>query len=141
MSRHGYIEFEGDDPLAEGRWLGAILSAKRGKRGQSFFRELIEALDAMPEKVLAARSFTRGGEVCALGAVALKRGIDVSEFEPPEGDDSWDDEVDHSALADTFGIAKCLAREIMYENDDEYCKETPEQRYIRIRKWVEAWTS
>ncbi len=159
MSRHGYVESDDEDPLQEGRWRGAVLSALRGKRGQAFFRELIEALDAMPVKALAARSFTRGGEVCALGSVALKRGIDVSEFEAPEGEDSWDDEVDHDALGEKFGIAPVMAREIMYENDEcdqwhweddgsvvrngirygetrKYRNELPTERWQRMRDWA-----
>lgn len=136
MSRHGYVDFDGEDVLAQGRWQGAVLSALRGKRGQAFFKELLEALDAMPDKALAAHSFTRGGEVCALGSVALKRGIDVSEFEPPQGDDSWDDEIDHDALGAKFGIATVMAREIMYENDEGGSSETPQQRWTRVRKWV-----
>ena len=100
--------------------MGAMRAAKRGKRGQAFFKELIEALDAMPVKELTAHSFTKDGEVCALGSVALKRGIDVSEFEtlPEDHPDAWDDEIDYDALADKFGIAACLAREVMYENDE-----------------------
>ena len=115
MSRHGYIDFDGEDPLAEARWRGALKAAMRGKRGQTFFRELIAALDAMPNKELAAHSFVRGGEVCALGAVALKNGIDVSEFEPPDADDedAWDDEVNHASLAEKLNIAECLAREVV----------------------------
>jgi hypothetical protein len=159
MSRHGYVDYEGDDPLAEGRWRGAMVAAKRGKRGQAFFRELIEALDAMPEKALAAHSFVQGGEVCALGAVALKRGIDVSEFEPPNDENEWDDEIDHDALAAKFNVAACLAREVMFKNDDgdqwhwedtgEVCNgvrygetrkyrthDTPEERWQRMRKWA-----
>jgi len=137
MSRHGYVDFDGDDPLQEGRWRGAVLSALRGKRGQAFLRELIEALDALPDKALAANSFTRGGEICALGAVALKRGIDVSDFEPGEGEDSWDDELEHDLVASRFGIAECMAREIMYENDEGAYNETPEHRWTRVRKWAE----
>lgn len=159
MSRHGYVEFDGDDPLAEGRWRGALKSALRGKRGQAFFRELIEALDAMPEKALAVHSFTRNGEVCALGSIALKRGIDVSEFEPGEGGNDWDDEIDHDALAKLFGVAPILVREIMFENDDcdqwhwedtgevthgvtygskrKYrTHDTPAERWQRMRKWA-----
>jgi hypothetical protein len=159
MSRHGYIEFEGEDPLAEGRWRGAMQAAKRGKRGQAFFRDLIEALDEMPVKELAAHSFTRDGEVCSLGALALKRVIDVSEFEPPQGEDEWDDEIDHDALATKFGIAACLAREVMYENDecDQWhwedtgavtngvrygetrpyrTHDTPAERWQRMRAWA-----
>ena len=159
MSRHGYVDYDGDDPLAEGRWRGALLAALRGKRGQAFLRELIEALDAMPEKALAAHSFVKGGEVCALGSVALKRGIDVSEFEPGEGADEWDDQIDHDALAAKFNVASCLARQIMYENDDgdqwhwedtgAVCQgvpygstrkyrthDTPEERWQRMRAWA-----
>lgn len=159
MSRHGYVDYEGDDPLAEGRWRGAMLSAKKGKRGQAFFKELLEALDAMPAKELAAHSFTQDGEVCALGAVALKRGIDVSEFEPPKDENDWDDEIDHDALGEKFGIAACLAREVMYENDEcdrwhwedtgAVCNgvrhgdtrkyrthDTPAERWQRMRDWA-----
>lgn len=157
MSRHGYVDYDGDDPLAEGRWRGALLSAFRGKRGQAFLRELIEALDAMPEKALAAHSFVKDGEICALGSVALKRGIDVSEFEST--DDKYDDHIDHDALAAKFNVASCLAREIMYENDDgdqwhwedtgAVCQgvpygsnrkyrthDTPEERWQRMRAWA-----
>lgn len=159
MSRHGYIEFDGDDPLAEGRWRGALKSAMRGRRGQDFFRELIAALDALPEKALATNSFTRGGEICALGAVAVKRGIDVSEFEPGEGEDSWDNDVEHDKVAAAFGIAESLAREVMYENDEgdhwhwaddgSICEgihhgvtrevrrhDTPQERWQRMRAWA-----
>lgn len=159
VSRHGYVEFDGDDPLAEGRWRGAMRSAFKGKRGQAFFKELIEALDAMPEKTLAPHSFTRGGEICALGSVALKRGIDVSKFEPGEGEDEWDDEIDHDALAELFGIAPVMVREIMYENDEcdhwhwaddgTRCDsipygvnrevrryDTPSERWQRMRAWA-----
>jgi hypothetical protein len=159
MSRHGYIEFDGDDPLAEGRWRGALKSAIRGKRGQSFLEELIQALDAMPEKALASHSFTRDGEICALGAVAVKRGIDVSEFEPGDDEDEWDDEINHDALGAKFGIASILAREIMFENDDcdqwhweddgSVCEgvrhgetrkhrthELPTERWQRMRDWA-----
>ena len=54
MSRSGLVEDDGDDPLAHGRWRGAVKSAINGKRGQQFLRELADALDAMPEKVLVA---------------------------------------------------------------------------------------
>lgn len=159
MSRHGYIEFDGDDSLQEGRWRGALTAAIRGKRGQAFFQELIDALDAMPVKEISAHSFVQGGEVCALGAVALKRGIDVSEFERSEDEEEWEHEIDHTALANKFGIAECLAREVMFENDDcdqwhweddgSVCEgvrhgetrkhrtnELPAERWQRMRDWA-----
>lgn len=110
----------------------------QGKRGQAFLSELLEALDALPKHELAAHSFARNGEICALGAVAVKRHIDVSAFEPGEGEDSWDDEVDRDELGAAFGIAGSMAAEIMYENDEgAYDSETPAERWIRVRKWVE----
>lgn len=48
MSRHGYSDEGGNF----GAWRGVIASATRGKRGQAFFRALVAALDAMPEKKL-----------------------------------------------------------------------------------------
>lgn len=50
MSRSGYS----DDCENIAMWRGVIASATRGKRGQRFFRDLVTALDAMPEKALVA---------------------------------------------------------------------------------------
>lgn len=76
MSRSGYSDdFEDNSAYL---WYGAVKSAIRGKRGQAFLREMLEALDALPRKSLSANSFTKGGEICALGSVAVKRCIDVS---------------------------------------------------------------
>jgi hypothetical protein len=130
MSRSGYI----DDCENVVMWRGAVKSAIHGKRGQAFLRELLESLDALPSKTLAADSFTKEG-VCALGSVALKRGIDMSGLEPDEYD-----EVDCDAVANVFGIAPAMAAEIMFENDDDFAysrrNQTPESRFERVRKWV-----
>jgi hypothetical protein len=137
MSRAGYSDDYDDSSYPAAMWRGAVLSAIRGKRGQSFLLELLAALDALPEKKLAANSFTRGGEICALGSVAMRRGLDVSEFEPHPDEWGSEDEVDSDALSKKFGIAAALAREIMYENDEGSLNdETPEQRWIRVRAWV-----
>lgn len=137
MSRAGYSDDYDDSDYPAAMWRGAVLSAIRGKRGQSFLAELLASLDALPEKKLAANSFTRGGEICALGSVAVRRGIDVSEFEPHPDEWGGEDEVDSGRLGKKFGIAPALAREIMYENDEgSLYDETPEQRWERVRKWV-----
>jgi hypothetical protein len=132
MSRSGYS----DDCENVAMWRGAVLSAIKGKRGQAFLRELLESLDALPEKALARNSFTKEG-VCALGSVALKRGLDVSGLEP----DGYGD-VDRDAVANVFGIAPAMAAEIMFENDDDFSynrhDQTPERRFERVRKWVAA---
>jgi hypothetical protein len=132
MSRSEYGDCDGDQWQLI-KWRGAVVSALRGKRGQAFLRELRDALDALPVKRLIKNDLESGGEVCALGAVGRARGTPMAELDPE----------DHETIAGTFGISNAMAREIMYLND-EYswsCKETPEERYERMRRWVEAWTS
>lgn len=109
MSRHGYSEeCDGWDLI---RWRGAVTSAIRGKRGQSMLRELAAALDALPEKRLAAESLVNAdGEYCALGALGRARGMDMATIEAD----------DRQAVAEAFGIAEALAAEIMYLNDEYF---------------------
>ena len=109
MSRSGYIDDDGDDPLAAGRWRAAVLSAINGKRGQAALRSLAAAMDAMPEKVLAAESLVNAdGEYCTLGVLGRSRGMDMSKIDPED----W------GAVALAFDLAPALVREIVYENDE-----------------------
>lgn len=115
MSRSGYTDdYADEDPLALGRWRGAVRSATKGKRGQAMLRELLAALDAMPEKHLAAESLvTADGEFCALGVLGQKRGLPIADLDPE----------DYDAVARAFGVAAPLVQEIVYMNDehvDEY---------------------
>lgn len=129
MGRSGYSDdIENDWSLICYR--GAVKSAIRGKRGQGFLRELLAALDALPEKRLIAGDLEKDGAVCALGAIGRARGIDMSAIDPE----------DTETVAGAFDIAESMAREIVFENDDDfgYHPETPEERYARVRKWVEA---
>ena len=128
MGRSGYSEDYDDDGAG---WLyrGAVASAICGRRGQAFLKEMLAALDALPEKKLIAGDLVRDGAACAIGAVALKRGVDVSNLDPEDAE----------AIAKTFGIAPAMAREIEFENDDDFSyvgKETDEQRFERVRKWI-----
>lgn len=117
MSRSGYTDDIDDDPLALGRWRQAVKRSLEGKRGQALLRELIEALDAMPEKELYPGSFaTAEGEFCSLGVLGVKRGIRMDDL----GDE---DECDPDLVASRFGIAPAMAAEIMYMND-EYAVQT-----------------
>lgn len=125
MSRHGYCDEGGMEPLDLGRWRGRVASAIRGRRGQKLLREMRDALDAMPEKRLITSELEREGEVCALGAVARARGISMTGIDPE----------DSERVAATFDIAEPLAREITWEND-ENCS-TPEQRWQYMRAWAE----
>lgn len=145
MSRSGYVE-DMDDQWAHIRWRGAVKSALRGKRGQAFLREMAAAMDAMPVKRLVAMELEAGGEVCAIGSVGRARGIDMGKIDPE----------DYSSVAATFGIAECLAQEIVYMNDEYwtwstddkgYIKEdetgrpiriAPEERFTKMRAWIEG---
>lgn len=109
MSRSGYSDE--CDGWALIRWRGAVASAIRGKRGQQALREIAAALDAMPEKALAADSLvTADGEYCTLGALGAARGMDLAAIDPE----------DRAAVAEAFGISEALAAEIMFENDNNY---------------------
>lgn len=128
MSRANYSD--GDDnpdyPLA--LWRGAVQSAIRGRRGQAFLKELLAALDAMPIKRLIVDDLIRDGEVCALGAVGVSRGMAMGHLDP---------HAEAEPIAEAFGIAPCMVREIEFENDEgAYYSETPEQRFDRVRRWV-----
>lgn len=144
MSRSGYSDDYGDDdPLVLGRWRAAVNSAIRGKRGQSFLKELAADLDAMPDKRLAADVWDvpeRGlpfaplsEEVCALGVIARARGIDTSRHDP-------EDDAVAEIVADQLDIATALAREIIWVNDEAIAWPerimTQERRWQVVREWV-----
>jgi hypothetical protein len=126
MGRSGYS----DDCENVGLWRGAVERAIRGKRGQAFLREMLIALDAMPVKELVSDKLVQDSEhVCGLGAVAWARGLDVSKLDP----------YDSEAVGDTFGIARALACEIAFENDEGWrANETPAERWFRMLAWVDG---
>lgn len=126
MSRSGYSEDYDDTDLLN-LYRGSVARAIRGKRGQAFLREMATALDAMPVKELIADEIVdENKRVCAIGAVALARGTDVSRLDIHDGDQ----------VAARFGIARSMACEIEYENDEAGDMETPTERWTRMRQWV-----
>lgn len=138
MSRSGYIEGFGNE-WQQICWRGAVASAIRGRRGQAFLREMLAALDAMPEKRLTVHELEEDligddgtvviSQVCAIGAVGVARGMDMSQMDPE----------DPETVAGKFGIATALVREIVYVNDEDgswFKTETPEERFVRVRAWV-----
>jgi len=125
MSRSQYSDDYEADELA--RWRGAVTRAIRGRRGQAFLRELIQALEAMPQKRLIAEVLEDGPDVCALGAVGRCRGMDMSRI----------DYEDPFAVASAFGIAYAMAAEIEYENDEaNWREESEEERWTRMHRWA-----
>ena len=125
MSRSGYSD--DCDGWALICWRGAVAQAIRGKRGQQFLRDLVIALDALPEKRLIDDRLEDDGEVCALGSVGKLRGVSMVEIDPYEREE----------VAAAFNIAEALAAEIMYENDAfKWERESPEHRWVRMRQWA-----
>lgn len=126
MSRSQYTDL--DDNWQMIKWRGMVSSSIRGQRGQKLLKDILHALDNLPEKVLIANDLqNEDGDVCALGAAFKLRNIPTEQIDP--------EEPEHVAAA--LNIAPCLAQEIVYMND-EYGPygETPQQRWERIRKWV-----
>lgn len=129
MGRSGYSDDFDDDYLLH-LYRGRVASATRGKRGQALLKDILIAMDGMPSKRLIAHDLeAMDGAVCALGAAGKLRGIDMGALDPDDAE----------TVAYRFNIADCLAREIVWENDD--CgrrNETPEERFVRMRKWVRS---
>ncbi len=164
MSRSGYCD-DLDDPLELGRWRAQVASATRGKRGQKLLRDMLAALDAMPEKRLVSGVLEVSSEVDERNA---QKWADL--FKDPDAANRYREhyvatrptsfkEGDVCALgalgrvrgldmtgldpeqpegvAAAFDIAEPLAREIVYMNDEgTYPIETPEERWTRMRAWV-----
>jgi hypothetical protein len=133
MSRHGYTDDDYGDhhPWQLIRYRGQVASAIRAHRGQRLLRDMVAALDAMPVKRLVAKVLEEDGEVCALGAVARYRGVDVSHIDMDEVD--ADDAMWLTMAA--LDIAEQLAREVSYENDEARVI-TPEARWQWMRDWA-----
>ena len=127
MGRSGYTD--DCDNWALIRWRGAVKQSIGGQRGQAVLRELVQALDALPEKRLGSQSLvTTDGDYCTLGALGLARGINLELI----------DSDDREAVARAFGVAEALAAEIMWLNDEMYpnlgC--TAEVRWEHMRAWL-----
>jgi len=124
MSRSGYTE----DCEDVWQWRGRVASSIRGKRGQKLLRDLRDALDAMTRKrLITCELMDERGEYCILGVLGAKRGIDIKNLDPEN----------YTQVAKAFDIADCLACEIVYENDEEHTYATPEERWGRMRGWVD----
>ena len=128
MSRSDYSD-DVDYQWAYICWRGAVAKAISGKRGQAFLKEMLQALDAMPEHRLIDGALIDKGNVCAIGAVGKSRSVEMSGLDPE----------DVYTIAETFGVSQALVREIYFMNDEgAVYNETPEQRYQRMRRWVSS---
>lgn len=125
MGRAGYSE--DIDQWALIKWRGQVASATRGARGQRLLRDLLTALDAMPEReLIRSELVTEQGAVCTLGALGRAQGLDMRDVDPDEPEQ----------VTALFDAAHQLIREIMFQNDEVWSSETPADRWHRMRGWV-----
>lgn len=112
----------------------------RSERGQRFLRDLRDALDAMPQKRLVALKYkTSDGEYCAVGCVAEARGVDLSTVVDHTGDDAVD--CFSVTLPFHLNVNGNVVAWIEAENDRTASTESPEDRWRRMRAWVEKYIS
>lgn len=131
-----YCDDDDLDPSREGLVAGALRSAVRGKRGQRFILDLVQALDALPSPELAAGALEdeTTGCCCAFGAVRRFRGSEAVPlwFDPMEEDLT----PDH--LAEPFNVSETLAWAVVQANEDGM---TGNEESTRRRRWkvVKDW--
>lgn len=157
-----------DFPNQAALWQANAERALKGKRGRRALRDLRAALRALPEPRLIAGALCTvnpakraegrhdpdwlladisemGEGVCAGGALLwhlkVKAGMDpIAAFDSlPTLEDSnhsgWEsaDLIAHEAR-----LAKPLAVEIAFRNDETYLRMTPEDRYTAFLAWINA---
>lgn len=157
MSRSGYSEDY--EPSNTADWLRCCAynaNTKRhlaGRRGQAFLWELYQALTDLPSRELVPDTMAdEHGGVCALGAVAARRGTPFLPDDPPDEEDCGDDWSFAEGIAARLGIKDMMAREVMEANDEDrsievpgpaadrysrlYRAETDHERWARMRRWI-----
>tara|TARA_R110002153_G_scaffold9324_3_gene38608 strand:+ start:211 stop:636 length:426 start_codon:yes stop_codon:yes gene_type:complete len=136
MGRHGYNEGDGNN-WQYIKWAGMTASAARGKRGQAMLRELLAALDAMPDKKLITRSVVdEDGCCCTVGALLKEKEVPyldklVAAWEDEDILAEWNDDI-----AEDLDVSPVLLQEIEYANDEMGFGESPSDRWFRMRAWV-----
>jgi hypothetical protein len=129
MSRIGYSEDE-DYPGQFSLYQANCKRSIRGKMGQEELKELRAALLSLPDERLIRGSLQdEEGGVCAIGAYAKHKGLDLSKFDAKEATD----EVGMAA-----GMPSLVAWKVVEVNDLELCGMTPEKRYRAMLSWVES---
>lgn len=96
-------------------WDSRVRQTIKGKRGQKMLREFIDALLELPSRRLIAGNIVKNGEVCAVGALAKKRGVDLEPW-----DDGTADDDTTARLGVAMGLTYTLAFEMGFLNDVEY---------------------
>lgn len=103
--RLNYSEDE-DFPGQFNIWQANCRRSLGGKRGQSALKELEAALLALPEPRLVYGALCHEGDVCAVGAIALRRRIANGQSR-----DAALDALEHGAGTDDY--ADCYGEEVL----------------------------
>lgn len=143
MSRFDCDDYDENYPNQYALYQANTERALKGKRGKAFLRELEAALLALPQKRLIEGRICLAGEVCAMGALALKRRVEtgqkieealqwLEENAPREG------YVGETAdfMEAHFKVLSNLAVRAALMNDEWNRGRTPEERYEDVLKWV-----
>src|ERR1044071_6244081 len=98
--RFSYTDEE-DFPGQFGLWQHNVQRSIKGRQGQEEMRALRDALLALPEKRLILGSlYDDSGGVCAIGAYAQHKGVDIKALDP-------EDETDKVGMF--AGMPRCVA--------------------------------
>lgn len=132
-------------------WRGNLHRQIRSKRGQAFLKELLAAIEVLPDKRLASGVIAKpDGPVCSLGAMALARRIasgedprlvldELSSIIVDDSDERWKGEEIEEWAKQELACPSHLAWEIPFVNDyGSFHSETPESRYERMVAWTRA---
>lgn len=115
----------------------------KSRKGQLALRRLEAALLALPEPKLIADAIEADGLVCGLGALAKHENYQGSLALPEASWNDWGSgpEIENAmlALAEALDVPKLVAIAIIYNNDNDFCVRTPEDRYSYLLKWVRRW--
>lgn len=134
-------EFPGQFEL----WQANCSRSIKGKRGQAELRILRDALLALPEKrLIEGLLYDDEGGVCAIGAYAKHKGLDIQKEDP-------EDHTDQVGI--DAGMPEMLAWKVVEMNDEEFSgydfdtrkgtlfenrRITPERRFQMMLNWVES---
>lgn len=133
---------EGDSTVPAEFWWQAVERGINGPRGQAALAELEEALLALPRRRLIEEDISDGRDVCALGALALKRDRELCPRIPRREAI----EYLHRSYGESGSLAiwecgmhlrllQTVAWVISYANDDLAAGLTPEERWKYVMNW------
>lgn len=132
----------------------SVKRALTSKRGLLVLQDVKRALLALPQRRLIAGALCLEGEVCLVGAYVAYRKMtkekwttisqaiywlhdDDTYIDPEDGLQTDDTEWDTARAGELAGMARMMAYEMAYKNDQQWDRDSPEQRWQHAIDWVE----